>query len=109
MHTIKLAMGSIRRKLDEKAEEPKAPAFAPAGQSTQMIVGADASDDQTILNTAETLYGSYKLQARLLLGLQPDPAKPRQRAAGAAAAAARAPPVPGRFPAAQLRLHRPAN
>src|SRR5471030_2629092 len=39
VHTIKLAMGSIRRKLDEKAAEPKSPRFAPAGQSTQMIVG----------------------------------------------------------------------
>ena len=45
-------------------------------------------------------------QARLLLRLQPDPAKSGQRAAGAAADAARAPPVPGRFPAAQLRLRR---
>ena len=44
-------------------------------------------------------------QARVLLGLQPDPAKPRQRAAGAAAAAARAPPVPGRLFIARLRLH----
>ena len=39
VHTIKLAMGAIRRKLDEKAEEPRSPRFAPAGQSTQMIVG----------------------------------------------------------------------
>ena len=62
VHTIKLAMGSIRQRLDEKAEEPKSPRFAPAGQSTQMIVGADASDDQTILSTAETLYSSYKLK-----------------------------------------------
>ncbi|MDY0975234.1 putative DNA modification/repair radical SAM protein [Massilia sp. CFBP9012] len=76
VHTIKLAMGAIRRKLDEKAEEPKAPAFAPAGQSTQMIVGADASDDHTILNTAETLYGSYKLKRVYYSAFSPIPQSP---------------------------------
>ncbi|NHZ61320.1 putative DNA modification/repair radical SAM protein [Massilia genomosp. 1] len=76
VHTIKLAMGSIRRKLDEKAQEPRAPTFAPAGQSTQMIVGADASDDQTILNTAETLYGSYKLKRVYYSAFSPIPQSP---------------------------------
>ncbi|MCC6073100.1 putative DNA modification/repair radical SAM protein [Massilia sp. GCM10020059] len=76
VHTIKLAMGSIRRKLDEKAEEPRAPKFAPAGQSTQMIVGADASDDQTILSTAETLYGSYKLKRVYYSAFSPIPQSP---------------------------------
>ncbi|MEM8513078.1 putative DNA modification/repair radical SAM protein [Massilia sp. MP_M2] len=77
VHTIKLAMGAIRRKLDEKAEEPRAPAFAPAGQSTQMIVGADASDDHTILNTAETLYGSYKLKRVYYSAFSPIPQSPK--------------------------------
>ncbi|HEX8406531.1 MAG TPA: putative DNA modification/repair radical SAM protein, partial [Duganella sp.] len=77
VHTIKLAMGSIRRKLDEKAEEPKSPRFAPAGQSTQMIVGADASDDQQILTTAETLYGSYKLKRVYYSAFSPIPQSPK--------------------------------
>lgn len=76
VHTIKLAMGAIRRKLDEKAEEPRSPRFAPAGQSTQMIVGADSSDDQTILSTAETLYGSYKLKRVYYSGFSPIPQSP---------------------------------
>jgi putative DNA modification/repair radical SAM protein len=76
VHTIKLAMGAIRTKLDEKDEHPKAPAFAPAGQSTQMIVGADASDDQTILNTAQTLYGSYKLKRVYYSAFSPIPQSP---------------------------------
>ena len=76
VHTIKLTMGNIRRKLDEKEEEPKSPKFAPAGQSTQMIVGADASDDQTILNTAETLYGSYKLKRVYYSAFSPIPQSP---------------------------------
>ena len=77
IHTIKLAMGAIRTKLDEKAEEPNAPKFAPAGQSTQMIVGADASDDRNILNTAETLYGSYKLKRVYYSAFSPIPQSPK--------------------------------
>jgi putative DNA modification/repair radical SAM protein len=76
VHTIKLAMGSIRTKLDEKDAHPKAPTFAPAGQSTQMIVGADASDDHTILNTAQTLYGSYKLKRVYYSAFSPIPQSP---------------------------------
>ena len=77
VHTIKLAMGNIRLKLDEKEAEPKAPKFAPAGQSTQMIVGADASDDQRILTTAETLYGSYKLKRVYYSAFSPIPQSPK--------------------------------
>ncbi|MFL6660389.1 MAG: putative DNA modification/repair radical SAM protein [Massilia sp.] len=77
VHTIKLAMGSIRRKLDEKAEEPRSPRFAPAGQSTQMIVGADSSDDQQILSTAETLYSSYKLKRVYYSAFSPIPQSPK--------------------------------
>ncbi|MDL2355054.1 MAG: putative DNA modification/repair radical SAM protein [Pseudomonadota bacterium] len=76
LHTIKLAMGAIRQKLDEKAQEPKAPQFAPAGQSTQMIIGADASDDQTILSTAETLYHSYRLKRVYYSAFSPIPHSP---------------------------------
>jgi putative DNA modification/repair radical SAM protein len=76
VHTIKLAMGAIRRKRDEVEAEPKAPTFAPSGQSTQMIVGADASDDQTILTTAQTLYGSYKLKRVYYSAFSPIPQSP---------------------------------
>jgi putative DNA modification/repair radical SAM protein len=76
VRTIKLAMGSIRTRLDEKDAHPKAPAFAPAGQSTQMIVGADASDDHTILGTAQTLYGSYKLKRVYYSAFSPIPQSP---------------------------------
>lgn len=40
----------------------KPPRFAPGGQSTQMIVGADGSDDQRILTSSTGLYGTYKLR-----------------------------------------------
>lgn len=61
--SIKRAMGEIRLKLDEKADGgAKAPRFSPAGQSTQLIVGADDSSDASIMDTADTLYRSYKLR-----------------------------------------------
>ena len=61
--SIKRAMGEIRLKLDEKADGgAKAPRFSPAGQSTQLIVGADDSTDASIIETADTLYRSYKLR-----------------------------------------------
>lgn len=61
--SIKRAMGEIRLKLDEKAGGgAQAPSFAPAGQSTQLIIGADDSSDAAIIETADTLYRSYKLR-----------------------------------------------
>ena len=39
-----------------------APTFAAAGQSTQMIVGADGASDATILATSAQLYGAYRLK-----------------------------------------------
>jgi len=76
MQTIKFAMGSIRRRIDERAGEPKAPAFSPAGQSTQMIVGADQTDDSTILNTAQTLYSAYRLRRVYYSAFSPIPQSP---------------------------------
>jgi len=38
------------------------PAFAPAGQSTQLIVGASPENDKTILNLSGALYRKYALR-----------------------------------------------
>jgi len=77
VHTIKRAMGSIRL-AQEEAEVEKTPAAAraPAGQSTQMIVGADEADDRTILQTAQTLYGAYKLKRVYYSAFSPIPDSP---------------------------------
>ena len=56
-----------------KAQRTPAPRFAPAGQSTQMIVGADAADDSTILATSATLYGSYQLRRVYYSAFSPIP------------------------------------
>lgn len=59
-------MSQIKEKIIQTKEEKKTirstPRFAPAGQSTQMIVGASASTDQMILTSSEKMYGQYKLR-----------------------------------------------
>ena len=50
-----------------------APKFAPAGQSTQMIVGADTTDDATILSTSANLYGAYSLRRVYYSAFSPIP------------------------------------
>ena len=56
-----------------KPKRAKPPQFAPAGQSTQMIVGADAADDRSILTTSATLYGSYRLKRVYYSAFSPIP------------------------------------
>ena len=56
-----------------KPKRAKPPRFAPAGQSTQMIVGADAADDRSILTTSATLYGSYRLKRVYYSAFSPIP------------------------------------
>ena len=59
-------MGQIRDEVvQSKAELVKyrhAPSFAPAGQSTQLIVGATADSDRHILHLTESLYQRYRLK-----------------------------------------------
>jgi len=51
----------------------KAPGFAPGGQSTQMIVGADDTDDRAILATSANLYGAYRLKRVYYSAFSPIP------------------------------------
>jgi putative DNA modification/repair radical SAM protein len=86
---IRRSMAKLRLHIDEAKEaakpaaaasmpgaspkRAKAQAFAPAGQSTQMIVGADATDDRTILGTSATLYGAYRLRRVYYSAFSPIP------------------------------------
>jgi putative DNA modification/repair radical SAM protein len=74
---IRRSMARVRLQLDaskaEKKAKHKPPAFAPAGQSTQMIVGADASDDRAIIDTSANLYGSYGLKRVYYSAFSPIP------------------------------------
>ncbi len=65
---IRQAMADLRQRIDtasgeqKEARRARPPRFAPAGQSTQMIVGADDSDDGAVLSTSTRLYAGYKLR-----------------------------------------------
>ena len=69
---IRRSMAQVRLGIDE-ASEAGAPAFAPAGQSTQLIVGADGSDDRTILAASRQLYSSYRLKRVFYSAFSPIP------------------------------------
>ncbi len=75
MAAVEATMGQLGERIAEaQAEKPKGgPAFAPAGQSTQMIVGATASSDATILATANDLYERHKLRRVYYTAFSPIP------------------------------------
>lgn len=53
---------SILRTKEEGRRFHNTPKFVPAGQSTQMIVGATEDSDRSILLTSEKLYKSFKMK-----------------------------------------------
>jgi putative DNA modification/repair radical SAM protein len=57
----------------ERKSSRKAPIFAPAGQSTQMIVGADDSGDDRMLQTSNALYENYGLRRVYYSAFSPIP------------------------------------
>jgi len=82
VETIENTMGQIFNHKAEAAEESKntsyrhtrtARKFAPAGQSTQLVVGATPSTDKQILATASHLYGTYDLRRIYYSGFSPFP------------------------------------
>ena len=73
MQGIRRSMGRMRLRIDEARAEKRSPRFAPAGQSTQMIVGADASTDRDILDLSTNLYGSYGLKRVYYSAFSPIP------------------------------------
>lgn len=59
-------MRLVQNKMDENKQEIQlyhnAPRFVPAGQSTQMIIGATPETDYQIINVAEALYKKFGLK-----------------------------------------------
>lgn len=59
-------MRLVQNKMEENKQEIQlyrnAPRFVPAGQSTQMIIGATPESDYQILNVAESLYQKFGLK-----------------------------------------------
>lgn len=91
MPSIRGAMGELSWRIEEAKEarkatatlpladpaprtrKPRAPRFAPAGQSTQMIVGADGASDLQILGAADNLYGNYHMRRVYYSAFSPIP------------------------------------
>ena len=74
---IEGAMGNVNADIVEAKDAKKrfrhAPRFAPAGQSTQMIVGADAATDADIVGKASRLYEGFKLRRVYYSAFSPIP------------------------------------
>ncbi len=56
-----------------KTRRSAAPVFAPGGQSTQMIVGADAANDRQILQASAMLYGAFRMRRVYYSAFSPIP------------------------------------
>lgn len=59
---MRLIEAQDRQNKEELVKYRHAPAFAPAGQSTQLIVGATEDSDRHILHLTESLYDRYRLK-----------------------------------------------
>lgn len=80
--SIQSAMGEVSWRIQDSAEQrrksavagqrrPRRAPFAPAGQSTQMIVGADDADDRSILDKSDLLYRRYGMRRVYYSGYSP--------------------------------------
>jgi len=74
---IKKAMGQVRQRVEAarpaKKDRKRPPRFAPGGQSTQLIVGADGAPDGEILERSASLYGGYGLRRVYYSAFSPIP------------------------------------
>jgi putative DNA modification/repair radical SAM protein len=78
---IEGTMAVVRSESDAAAEDRRTMRhpvpFAPAGQTTQMIVGASQSSDATMLGTASELYDRHRLRRVYYSAFSPFPRAPR--------------------------------
>ncbi len=74
---IEDAMGEMKHSIDDARDATRrfksAPRYAPAGQSTQMIVGADAATDSDIVLRSSGLYRSYGMRRVYYSAFSPIP------------------------------------
>ena len=72
---ISTSMGLIHKNLIENTEDKKifksTPSFIPAGQTTQMIIGASGESDYSILTRSENLYKNFDLKRVYYSGYVP--------------------------------------
>ena len=62
LEPMKIISAGILESKEERKHHRKAPPFSPAGQSTQLIIGATNDTDQTILKLASALYSRRDLK-----------------------------------------------
>jgi len=76
-HQIEGAMDDMKASIADTADAAKrfksAPRFAPAGQSTQMIIGADSANDAEIVGKASKLYDRFDLRRVYYSAFSPIP------------------------------------
>ena len=74
---IETAMSQIHTRKTELDEDRRrirsTPRFAPAGQSTQMVVGATQSTDREVIQRADSLYSRFRLKRVYYTGFSPYP------------------------------------
>jgi putative DNA modification/repair radical SAM protein len=74
---IRVAMRELKTGIDDNKDARRkyrsAPKFAPAGQSTQMIVGADTASDSDVVASASGLYGNFGLRRVYYSAFSPIP------------------------------------
>lgn len=72
---IDAAMGDIKLRIDATRADKSVhtPVFAPAGQSTQMIIGATPATDADILTQADSLYTRHRLRRVYYSAFSPIP------------------------------------
>ncbi|MEM8826220.1 MAG: putative DNA modification/repair radical SAM protein [Pseudomonadota bacterium] len=74
---IEGAMGGMKAAIadgkDAKKKYRHAPKYAPAGQSTQMIVGADKANDGAIITRASSLYDRFQMRRVYYSAFSPIP------------------------------------
>ncbi|MHB9308087.1 putative DNA modification/repair radical SAM protein [Fusobacterium polymorphum] len=72
---ISTSMGLIHKNMIENIEDKKlfksTPSFIPAGQTTQMIIGASGESDYSILTRSENLYKNFELKRVYYSGYVP--------------------------------------
>jgi putative DNA modification/repair radical SAM protein len=68
---ITAAMGQMQERIAEAQEDKRR--FSPAGQSTQVIVGADETSDASLITTSAALYKRYGLKRVYYAAFSPIP------------------------------------
>jgi putative DNA modification/repair radical SAM protein len=69
--SIETAMAQMFERIEEARDERRH--FSPAGQTTQMIVGADETTDADVLRTSAKLYGHYDMRRVYYSAFSPIP------------------------------------